>query len=103
MIYGEIRRPDHKGRICLGKRLKNGEEVEVWWNKDGVVYKRLRRVRGGRLLIPFKKKDVSHHGVGILVMERGGRRKVIFVFREWKEVEESLDEIEQAAKQEQEE
>ena len=103
MIYGEVRKPDNKGRISLSKRLKEDEEVEVWWNKNGVVYKRLRRVKGGRLLIPFKKKDSHPKGVGILVMERGVKRKVIFVFLQWKEVQESLDQLEQAAKQGQEE
>jgi hypothetical protein len=89
-MYVEIRRPDHKGRVCLSKRLGEGEEVEVWHVRNGVVWKRIRKVsRGGRVVTPFKKKDAPPEGVGILVVERGWR-KVLLVFKEWPDVESAM-------------
>jgi hypothetical protein len=95
MIYGEIRKPDHKGRVCLGKHLKEGEEVEVWWLSSGLLWKRVQKVaRGGRILTPFKKQNTPE-GVGILIVE-GVWRRILFVFREKWEVERGMEELKRA-------
>jgi hypothetical protein len=93
MLYAKIRRPDNKGRVCLGRDLREGEEVEVWWLSGGIVWKRVQKVRGGRILTPFKKQN-TQEGVGILIVE--GWRKILFIFRDRSEVEKGVEELKRA-------
>jgi hypothetical protein len=78
----------------MRRRLKEGEVVEVWWIQKGVVWKRVQKTRGGRILTPFKKQDAPE-GVGILIVE-GVWRRILFVFRERWEVERGMEELKRA-------